>query len=453
MPIYSVNQDNTTVGKFLRQSNISPAVKNADTLVPELINCKGVVHYTRSGKRTVVTDEEMEIKLGDFLSVADVCATGDSQTIVAAVPSSDYAFIIPQDDFGTLTDGYHKRKPDTIVVSDSSSINSLDAILKEIVSGNSIKSPVNNVIIATHASGGGFLLMKLLNSSESSQITYEELEEYIENKTRPQISSRVIRNNATIHIRGCDIGKQERFLRLIKKLFNNSVTVTAPKHISNFNSFPENNPTHRFELLYYHFIVFSKDKITKKSVLVDRFVNHKPEFKDVFNNTITKSQFEAWIPARINSKLTATVHPCGNPINKELKVVREFKYMEPDLSEPVYNAGLELESEPADKDRFQLLKDTLKETNTMKSSYVFPEYEQLGYSSYDEFIDGLDWKFSWNKDEKILSCEGHRHVYEVRVPITNEQNDLFINTLPESGKKEFIHQQLLESDSRFFTTV
>lgn len=453
MPVYSVNQDKIKVGKFLRQKSISPVINNADSLVPSLINCKGVVHYTRSGDRNVVTDEEMEIETGDFLSVADVCASGDSQTIVAAVPSSDYAFVIPTDSFGTLADGYYKRKPDTVVVSGSTSINSLDAVLKEIVSGSSVKSPINNVIIVTHASGGGFLLMKLFNNSGSSQITYEELDEYINNKSRPQITSRLIKKNATIHIRGCDIGKQERFLKLIKKLFNDTVKVTAPKHISNFNSFPEKNSTHRFELLYYHFIVFTKDKITKKNALVDRFVNHKPEFKNIFNNTITKSQFEDWIPDKINSKLIATVHPCGNPISKELKVVREFKHKEPDSTKPVYNAELELDSEPPEKDRFQLLKDTLKDTDTMKSSYVFPEYEQLGYSSYDEFIDGLDWKFSWNKDEKFLSCQGHRHIYEVRIPITDEKNDLFINVLPESGKKEFLHQLLLESDSRFFATV
>ena len=50
MPVYSVDDDQTTVGEFLRKPSTSPPIQNADTRIRELINCHGEsIHYTRSG--------------------------------------------------------------------------------------------------------------------------------------------------------------------------------------------------------------------------------------------------------------------------------------------------------------------------------------------------------------------------------------------------------------------
>lgn len=449
MPVYSVNQDQTTIGEFLRQPTLSPQIQNADTLVPALLDCQGVVHYTRSGSRTVVSDESMNIQRGDFLSVAEVCGTGDSQTFVAAIQSSDYAFVMPRDSFGTNAENYMNRRPDTRTVVSSTAMNSLDAILSTLVSGTSISTPINDILIVSHANAGGFLFIKLRNNSPSNQISYYELEEYLNDQTRPQMNSRLIRNNGTVHIRGCNIGKKPSYLNLIKQLFGNSAAVTAPKHLDNFSFFSSGSTIHRYEHLSYHFIVYNKTAYSNKQQVIDAFVNHSPSFADIFGNSITQTQYTGWIPQNINSNSTAT-HPCSNPIDSSLTVSREFRHRQ---DNPLYTFDIVLDSEPPDNQRINILKNSLRQVDTMKSSHTFPEYEQFGYSSLDEFVDNLNWNFNWNNSTTTLHCRGSRHSYELRIPITDENNNLFINALLNNGTKQYVHQQIIETDSRFFATV
>lgn len=449
MPTYPINQNQTTVGNFLRQSSISPVVENADTRVPALINCQGVVHYTRSGTRTVVTEESFQIERGDFLVLADVCATGQSQTIVADFQSSDYAFVMPRDGFGTNAENYMNRRPETRVIVSSPTINSLDAILNTILSGTIITTPVKDVIIVSHANAGGFLFIKLRNSNQANQISYYELEEYLNDQSRVQMSSRLIRNNGNIHIRGCNIGKEPRYLELLKRLFGNNVTVTAPKHLDNFSFFSSGSTIHRYEHLSYHFIIFNRTALSNKQQVVEAFVNRSPTFQDIFGNSITQTQFNTWVPQNISNN-SASTHQCSNPIDNSLTVSREFKHRSDNA---MYTFDIVLDSQPPDNQRINILKNSLRQVDTMKSSHTFPEYEQFGYSSLDEFVDNLNWQFNWDNSSTTLHCSGSRHSYELRIPITDENNNLFINAFLNTGTKQFVHQQVIETDSRFFASV
>lgn len=452
MPVYTVNDDKTTVADFLKKSSISPALENPDTLVPALIKCEGIIHYTRSGKRTVVVDENMDVERGEFLSVADVCASGDSKTLVAAVPASDYAFVMPGDNFGSNAENYLNRRPETKTIKASAAINSLDSILSTIISGSSITTPIKDVLIVSHANVGGFLFIKLRNSSLSDQIGYNELDEYLKEKNRPKITDRHLSNNANIHIRGCNIGRETRFLELVKKAFGDNVTVTAPKFLDNFSFLKEGSTIHRYEHLSYDFAVFKGTAFPNRNELLKVFQNHSPAFEDLFGNAITNDQFDSWLPNNIVNNSSAE-HPCSNPVSSKLKVVRDFIHRPPVQNKPLYTVDLELDSEPEADQQKDILRDSLKNADTMKPSHAFPEYEQFGYSSYDEFIDGLDWKFKWIKEEEVLNCKGSRHVYALRIPITDKKNNLFLNALLDSGDRKYVHQQLLETDSTFFGSV
>jgi hypothetical protein len=449
MPTYPVNQNQTSVGEFLRQRSISPRIQNPNTRVPELLQCHGVVHYTRSGTRTVVSDESFQVERGDFLVVADVCATGESQTIVAAFQSSDFAFVIPRDTFGTNAENYMNRRPETRTIVSSGTINSLDAILSTIISGPLITTPIKDILIVSHANGGGFLFMKLRNNSQSDRISYDELENFFNEQNRPQMNSRYIRDNANIYIRGCNIGKESRFLSLIKRLFGNNVTVTAPKHIDRFAFITYGSTTHRYENMLYHFIIYNRTALANKQQVVDAFYNRTPSFEDVFNHSITEAQFDSWVPQNINNNSTAN-HPCSNPIDNHLTVEREFRHR---IDNPLYNYNITLESNPQDDQRIGILRGFLSSDDTMKSSHTFPAYEQLGYSSLDDFVDNLNWQFNWNNSSNTLNCRGSRHSYELRIPITDANNILFVNAFLNTGNRQYVYQQILETDSRFFGSV
>lgn len=454
MPVYSVNEDQTTVGEFLRKPSLTPPIENADTRVTDLINCQGVVHYTRSGTRTEVSEESFQIERGDLLSVAAVCATGSSQTIVAAIQASDYAFADPRDQntgnpFGFNAKNYMNRRPQTRTVDFSNTIDSLDAVLRTIVSGNQISSPINDVIIVTHAGEGGFLFLKLRNSNQFRQISYYDLETYLNDQNRPQITPRQIKNDANIHIRGCNIGKESRYLELVKRLFGNNATVTAPKHLDNYSFFRSGTTIHRYEHLSYCFTAFNKTALANKQQVVDAFNNHSPSFEDIFANAITNTLFNTWVPQNINNNSVAT-HPCSNPIDNALTVTREYRHR---FDNQLYTFDIDLDSNPPANQRIDILKDALRQVDTMKSSHNFPEYHQFGYSSLNEFVDNLNWNFNWNNSNKILHCSGSRHLYQLRIPITDENNNLFLNAFLDTGNRQYVHQQLVETDSRFFESV
>ncbi len=449
MPVYSVNDDQTTVGEFLRKPSTSPAIQNPDTRIPELINCHGIIHYTRSGTRTEITTESDQVEKGDFLVLADVCATGSSQTIVAAFNPSDYAFIMPSDSFGTNGTNYMNRRPETRTIVSSSTINSLDAVLRTIVSGNQITTPLKDVLIVTHAGEGGFLFMRLTNGTTNTQISYYDLEAYVNDTSRPQITSRQLDNSANVHIRGCNIGKEPRYLNLVKRLFGNNVTITAPKHLDSFSFFRSGSTIHRYEHLSYCFTVFNRTALSNKTQVVDAFKNHSPSFEDIFGTAITDAQFNSWVPQNVSND-SETTHACSNPIDSALTVNRKFKHR---FDNPLYTFDIGLDSEPPANQRIDILKDTLRQVDTMKSSHDFPEYHQFGYSSLDEFVDNLNWQFNWNNSTNNLHCRGSRHLYQLRIPITDTSNNLFINAFLDTGTKQYVHHQLVETDSQFFATV
>jgi len=447
---YKVTQNRTTVGEFLRETSINPIIQNPSTRIPELIQCGGIVHYTRSGTRTVVTDERFQIEIGDFLVVANVCATGGSETITTLEQSSDYVFIIPTDSFGTDANDYMNQRPKTRIIQSSSFGNSLEAVLRAVISGPQITSPINDIIIVTHAGEGGFLFLKLKNNSPSpDQISYYDLQAYLNDQNRPRITSRQIRNNANIHIRGCNIGKEPRYLELVKQLFGNNISVTAPKHLDSFSFYRDGSTIYRYEHLSYCFTVFNKTAFTNKQQVVDAFNNHFPAFEDIFGNRITQSQFNTWVPRNVRRN-SETTHNCSNQINSALTVKRKFVHR---FDNPLYTFDIKLDSDPPDDQRIDILKDWLRQIDTMQSSHNFPEYHQFGYSSFDEFVDNMKWKFKWNETEKTLHCTGSRHLYQLRIPITDTNDQVFLNVFLEDGIRQYLQQQLVETDDRFFAMI
>ncbi len=447
MPVYSVNLDRT-IGEFLKLPYLSPAIQNADKRVPELLKCQGVIHYTRSGTRTIVTDENFQAKRGDFVVVADQCGTGQSQTFVAGFQTSDYAFVMPADDFGHNAENFMNRRPATKAIMSVQGLDSLDAILSIIESGGQITTTINDVIIVSHANAGGFLFFKLRNNSPVPQISYYDLDDYIKSSSRPQMTNRLIRNDGHVLIRGCNIGKEPRFLQLIKKLFGGHVTVTGPKHLDRFAFFSHGSTIYRYENMLYNFEIYNKTAFVNKNQVVQAYIHHTPLFADIFGNAITSAQYTEWVPANISQPETKTLHKCSIPIDPAETIDRLFKHHN---DNQLFRYSVSLGSNPADKK--DTLKQALSNDDKMKSSNPFPQYEQFGYKSLDDFVDNLNWSFHWDNSAKELNCRGGRHRYQLRIPITDQSNNLFVNSFLNSGNKQYVHHQILETDSHFFGSV
>ncbi len=471
MPTYPVRitTDSATVTAYLTAATLDPPIQNAATRVPQLIGCNGVVHYTRSGTRTVVSQGSFEIRNGDFLVVADQCATGTDQAVVVApMRPGDYAFIMGSgDDFYDAAEYYMDRRPNTTTVT---SAGTLEAILNTLMTGGAVTTPIANVIVVSHARQEGQLAFAANARARDDRMYLDELCMYVHDRGRPQITTRTIRNaSATnIHIRGCNIGEEDRFLRLIRQIFGAQVTVTAPKHEDRYFELTMTETrgeevvserTYYSEFMRYNFVVKRKQRASNKNELVRHFFDLRKS--DIHGNRITRAQYRSWIPNGIHPQGSVERrHRCGNPIHARAGqyITRRYRYQRKTL----YTYGVPWQGEgapPANPARrTELLREALRREPTMQANHPsqqcdMPRYQRWGYGSLNDFVDSLSWSFSWNAADSILMCTGRIHEYELRIPITDAQNNLLMNVFEGTGTRQYLHQEILETNGELFGRV
>lgn len=459
--------------EFLSSPLRDPIIQNARIRVPELIKCKGVVHYTRSGTRTVVDKGDFPVEAGDFLVTAQACASGAKRTIVAGLPSKDHVFVMPDDpedqfaenaqDFFDLRINTHRYE---LI------IKSLDHLLRIIAFDCDVSSPIRDIFIVTHAMDSG-LMFSVDDQDQGNFLSYDDLWDYINRKNRPQMTPRIIRNNATVNIRGCNIGKTLLYLTKVRELFVNRVRVTAPKHINVFGTwtwtfrFPGQEPritTHRVEFMEYSFKVFSKVRMKKRNALIKLFLSR--HFQDIHGNEVSRAQYERWIPKKIHQARVKVRHACVVPIRHQT-VNREYRYRYREgYINGVYKFGWKFEGAATvpkgNQNQLNYLRRKCRSSEAMsRADRPFRAYEWFGYKSFDAFWAGLNWSNPrWNDEDKTLSSAGSRHEYELRIPITGPDaatNRLMLNAFFDPGgnqrNRKFLHHDIIETDDRFFGTV
>lgn len=470
MPIYAVTTTDgqITVEQFLSRPGVVPPIQNPSVRIPQLIRLNGIIHYTRSNTRTVVSSGDYQIQQGDFLVVADQIPTGQRQVLVAPFRASDYAFIMGSgDDFYSGAENFMSRRSTTNTITSS---RSLESVLNTLVLGQSITTPISNVIIVSHAREEGVISFTLNDADRDNKIYIDELCMYVHNTRRPQITPRTVRNNSdtNIYIRGCNIGRSSRFLSFIRHLFGNQVTVTAPKHEDIYFEFSlqrtmdgvvASETTYYLEFMRYNFVMLQKNRVRNKDRLVQLFDDRA--YQDIHGQQITRAQWTAWIPRNIHQDELEVRYRCNNPIHASMGIYikRRFRYRH----RPVYLFGLQNwvdeGSPPArQSERIEILRRELRGTREMQDTFPseqcpYPRYHRWGYTNLDNFIDSLNWSFNWNRRTRILECRGSIHEYQLRIPITDADNNLMINAFLSTGDRQYLHHDIIETNGELFGRV
>lgn len=444
MANYSVQirRDTTTIGRFLRRSSLRPRIRRAN--IPQLLDCGGVVHYTRGGDRETVNTGSYEIRNGDFVSVADSLPSGDAHCVVVRFDPKDPAYIIWMDSYGRAGRTYMRRRRLTDVVTRR---NSLEGILNSIASGRGVHAPINDILIVTHANEWSQLKVKLTGRSRGNWTDYNALKNYVSNGSRPRLNERDLRSNANVIIRGCNIGKSPQYLRKLKELFGRNVNVFAPKHIDVFFGRAP------LEHMMYLFQINQKTRATNKAGLIGLYQD--AGFRDIEGDEIDNTKWDQWIPSRIHpNRAVSSRFSCNVPatFNSRPIIQRIYKYKRHVFPFDPFTITIRTGSPPhSNEDRIQMLKEVISENDAMNQP--FPLYEQYGYDSLEDFIDHYNWNFTWRRRRRKLLCRGSIHVYQVRIPITDGSNNLYINALAQSGGRSYQKQDIEIMDSRFFESV
>jgi hypothetical protein len=409
-----------------------------------------------------------EIDRGGFLAVADQCASGGQQTVVANPGSRDFAFVLPSDSFGTNARNYMNRRPSTIAVT---ACRSLDSILRAICYPNAaaqrlarhITNPINNVIIVSHAGATGALFCKLNDRSGENQIFLDQLCPYVNDlSARPEVDDSIVRDAAStnIYIRGCNVGQEPQFLRFIKQIFGGSVTVTAPLHEDRFEYFRDGGTIYRFEFMRKCFKVARKVQASDKSDLVRLFQGLNAT--DIHGTAITQAQWNSWIPSNIHpspqNNEVLNNYPCTITFHQRATVERFYRYRSRDFYQYDITWGGPGPIPSGHSDRVQMVRDALASERTMASDYPssscrFPMYRRWGFSSVTDFVNGLRWTFTVSRN--VLTCTGGLYEYEVRIPITDASNTLMVNAILATGNRQYISgcNNIVETDANLFASV
>ena len=461
--------EQTTVGEFLRQSGLQPPFSDPDSRLPALIECEGIIHETRSGEIFGPVDaEDYEVLEGDFLVVHEECPSGESQTITMDPQASDFAFIMGSDSFYNNASAYLSRRPSTIVVP-RGNINSLEEILQTVINGSQITMPIRNIIIVSHAAEE-LLSFRLTDDASETRIYPDLICPYVSNTERPQITDRQISSSNSIYIHGCNIGKHEQFLRFIKDIFGGECTVTAPKHIDFFGGFNYSGRRGRFEYMLYHYTVITRERVSSKDELVGLFRDKYELETDINGTLITEANWTDWLPAESalhpSGSGTRTSsshrHDCSSPVDSQMHVSREYRY----TAQDPYRFNLSSWDQPGTdppEDESEIL-DNLRtvmegldemQTNYPSSDCQYPYYTRWGYDSFDDFFDAMHWSTRWNASTRIMVCTAMRHRYELRIPISDDQNSLMINAILNTGDREYMPDchDLEETNPDFFASV
>lgn len=354
-----------------------------------------------------------------------------------------------------------------------------------VISSDEVNTPIDNVFIVSHANEGANLFIPLDEDDEDDMIDYYELCEYVCRDSRPDVTTRYISNDiggdSNIHIRGCNIGQEKRFLDLIQQLFGGKVTVTAPKHTDGFSHFlysyefmyrpPDQNRITAarttvivYEFMLNNFALYLREQVDGRGELVDHFENKN--FTNIHGENISDSQWDDWIPSQIHpdgevdvqttyvlpedvyvyieNDYPGNIHnqledPVSDYLEERANVYRNhshgaYEYSSNDL--PVQD---EIPISP-EGDKKEALREEVEEIANREyeeevpsscSCEKFPWYENIGgVENLNDYIDL--WAFVEERSDgevERIRCIPPKtmHEYVLKIPITNSSGEILVN--------------------------
>lgn len=323
---------------------------------------------------------------------------------------------------------YFDNRPATRVIR-ASTDNSLQWCLRHLASSGSIKRPVRNLLVASHASERGTLSIDLFPGMPSETVTYEMLERAISDSSASiRIPAGVFRRDPgdptspAVHIKACSIGKSLPFMHKLKEALGDEVQVSAPKYI-----YAITRPIPGIGILegmLYDFVVTrNPDKRFKKRNDLYQAFQDK-EFPLVNDHSVPPGHWKWLIQGRLrrgNTRyyrvgLSGIQLPNGRrtvPLKATYRIgKRTFVYtiQVPEDRRRVHKLGIG----PFDQ---MLLAETLRHDPAFSSDHPWPMWQREGFQGIDDFIDGYEWNYAFDGIQMV--CTGTLIAYSVRVHVVD----------------------------------
>lgn len=361
------------------------------------------------------------------------------------------------------------------------------AFLDDLDTDSGVTKPVDDLYIGTHASGDGFLFVRLFRGQvdalgDPTDVTdYEVLDQAITSPSRPgRIRDSLvgyIRGTPpaadpppthSVHIKGCNIGRTRfiatnapaaPFLVRLQMAFGGNVQVTAPKHFHGLIA--EINHNGIFEYMEQEIIVRTKAVrdgrtwrgFANRAALIEAYKQAHLSYYD--GTPIPDGDWETLVPRRIvDNRGIAMTLPLGRTIENisSVTIRKQFRIEIECVDWTVTPGG----SPPTDRTaQLALLRASIAADPRFAAIHAWPMYERRGFRDFTSYFDGHDWRFTVSGND--LVCVGRRVDYTVVQPIVDRSvmpptpRPLIYNFYPGVGSPDPpVLTGLVESDNHFF---
>jgi hypothetical protein len=232
----------------------------------------------------------------------------------------------------------------------------------------------------------------------------------------------------TIRLRGCNIGKAKPFVERLQKAMTptgGTLNFTAPLHFDEFHAIHGGwveFPAHKFTLRVAKPFKDAAGKDDRPALLA---ALDAEGFTYLDGTAIPTASWDNWVPASIHPPadqwrqrfdFTLDLDPAANA-QTTVKLHREYRY------EQLPVTWTWTAPDPGtDPLRLDLLRTSLPLGETggvhlYDPNYDWPLYERIGFTSIDDLVDNLDWKFPYTKG--TFHYRAIRYEYTVMLPITD----------------------------------
>jgi hypothetical protein len=367
-------------------------------------------------------------------------------------------------------------RPGTVLIS-AKSIKHIEAFLLHLKNTAAIPKPIGgDLYLGSHGNHKAWMHIDI-DGTKPVNTTYEVVEQAISSGS-VMIPLELNHNTdgsespINIHIRGCLIGVAEPFVDKLRNAFAGAVTVTAPRHFHIV--FPGDYPNKlkgMLEYLKYAFRLVRRDPFKSKAEAVTAFSDEGFTYIDEKTTPnipqfVPDDRWNAWIPRKVNKK--KKVFSASMPLGQKVggaKVLtdstgREFRH---GIETFIYTLRGQTAPPPVNQ-RVDLLRESLDQDARFATTHPYPMQVRFGHETRDQFVEGLKWRFTWDKKKKVLICVGKQHAYVVLVPLAETAADppgkppvlpsgnLLFNFYPHPASSGSVVETMPTSDDRLFYT-
>jgi hypothetical protein len=440
------------LGTFLR-SRMQPY--RADIL----LGCRSVKVVRRGGQSTTETDPRIVVNPGDSVFIADPLLAPCAKAL-DSIPSTtfrDYAFVPGSRELDMLFGDYFEYRPQTTRLKPpEGTLRAFARLVRD-----SAQQPVRNLYLASHSWLEGELNIRLNLGSPVGFITFEDLLQAKASREldlgqalspRPR-DAKGAKEPASVHIRGCRLGRAQPFLRALQECFGPGIArVTAPLH---FNAVAEYGTVRGkrdgvVEYMVYGLQLNRRARFGTRPEAVREFSTSG--LRDIAGNAF---DWNAWIPANPNEDgrrgtTTNINHPlAGGPVPVPWSyTVRLNRLLFPVHIGP---QPTNLKARPkADSEKKKAALDILSKEPVFQESHAYPVFRRVGHATLAEMIEGWNWVFS--EAQGRIMIQGMRQEYTLLLPVKDPKTGLLLNFFPKPGSPLRPLIQLKEDDKRFFAS-